>query len=454
MRTLYTIFLISLVFFAVSCKKDYLDAKPSSTLVVPTTLDDFQAMLNNNDQFNLDQSILGELSCDDFFYSQTTFNSLSPLEQNTYIWATDVFNGNVSVGDWDIPYEDILLTNLVLEGSAKISPTLAEKASFNNVQGTAYFFRGWSFFELVGEFSPTYDSSTASTDLGVPLKLGSDVNQRVARATVSDTYTQILSDLKKSVGLLPTAPWDNNLYLPSRGAAYGILSRVYLSMRDYTDALTAADSALYYYNALINYNDLDSATRYPIGYPNVELFFDYNLTNYLGINRQSYVDSTIYNSYAANDLRKKFFYKPFSGMGHGFRGFYFFGAEMEGGLCSDEMYLTRAECYARAGNTTNAMADLNTLMKMRVDSNSFVPYTATSSGDALIQILQERRKELVFRGIRWNDLRRLNKENQFATTLTRNINGQIYTLPPNDPRYVFPIPQDELLYNPVTQNQR
>jgi hypothetical protein len=40
----------------------------------------------------------------------------------------------------------------------------------------------------------------------------------------------------------------------------------------------------------------------------------------------------------------------------------------------------------------------------------YIPITAGSSDEASQLILQERRKELLFRGLRWIDIKRLNKE--------------------------------------------
>jgi len=45
-------------------------------------------------------------------------------------------------------------------------------------------------------------------------------------------------------------------------------------------------------------------------------------------------------------------------------------------------------------------------------------------------------------------------ETRFAVTLKRVLNGTIYELPPNDPRYTLPIPQSELNLNPIPQNSR
>jgi len=70
----------------------------------------------------------------------------------------------------------------------------------------------------------------------------------------------------------------------------------------------------------------------------------------------------------------------------------------------------------------------------------------------LNKILTERRKELLMRGLRWTDLRRLNKETAFATTLSRIVNGTTYTLPPNDPGYVFRIPLSVINFTGIEQN--
>jgi hypothetical protein len=120
----------------------------------------------------------------------------------------------------------------------------------------------------------------------------------------------------------------------------------------------------------------------------------------------------------------------------------------------DELYLIKSECEARLGNVSMAMTDLNTLLVTRWKTGTFIPFTAANADDALPVILTERRKELVMRGVRWTDLRRLNTDARFASTITHVYNGQVYLLPPNDPKYVWPIPDDEILYSGIPQNVR
>lgn len=100
-----------------------------------------------------------------------------------------------------------------------------------------------------------------------------------------------------------------------------------------------------------------------------------------------------------------------------------------------------------------ALQDMERLLQRRYKTGTYIPYTYTTQ-EALLQfILTERRKELIFRGLRWTDLRRLNKE-EAEITLTRNINGAVFQLLPNDKRYVLLIPDDALEGSAIVQNLR
>ncbi len=102
-----------------------------------------------------------------------------------------------------------------------------------------------------------------------------------------------------------------------------------------------------------------------------------------------------------------------------------------------------------------ALADINTLLQKRYTPASFKPWSSADRDAIIDKIILERRKELPYTGnIRWEDLRRLNLEARFAVTLTRQSQGKTYTLTPNDPRYVLPIPDDEIRLSGIAQNPR
>jgi len=168
---------------------------------------------------------------------------------------------------------------------------------------------------------------------------------------------------------------------------------------------------------------------------------------------RGFVDTTLYSMYQDNDLRKTGYFRFENGY-YRFKGPYTAnGVYLFTGIATDEMLLVRAESYARVGDIENAMKDLNTLMVKRWDNT--VPYpeiSATDQADAITKILSERRKELLMRGIRWADIKRLNKQGENITP-TRFISGETFTLPPNDSRYALPIPIDIITSTGMKQNE-
>jgi hypothetical protein len=436
------------------CKKDFLDAKPSKALLVPTTLPDFDAIMDNNNVFNIGQE-LNEIASDDLYTTTDGWQSLAtPQEQNTYIFADHVFAGQNFISEWNTPYQQVFYANVVLDGLTRLNGN-NDKTNYDRVKGTALFHRAFAFYGLSQLFTKPYNSGSASTDLGIPLRLNSQIDQKSVRASLASTYQQIISDLENAKDLLPvTSKYKSR---PSRAAAFGMLARVYLSMLDYKNAMINADSCLNLYNKLYDYNAFDPASTSP--FPQVlpdngdEVIWYARLTGYsYETSSLTFVDSTLYKLYAPNDLRAPVFYmdnglRQFNYKGTYEGNYYFFG-----GLATDEIYLIRAECHARAGETDAAMSDLNTLLFSRWATGTFIPYTAASASAALKIILQERRKELVARGLRWSDLRRLNMDPAFEITVTHEIGGKTDQLSPGDKRYVFPIPDYEIQTSGIQQN--
>lgn len=69
------------------------------------------------------------------------------------------------------------------------------------------------------------------------------------------------------------------------------------------------------------------------------------------------------------------------------------------------------------------------------------------------RILTERRKQLLFRGIRFADIKRLNKRGE-NISLRRVIRGEEYFLPANDPRFTILLPLDVIQLSGMEQNKR
>ncbi|TDE09563.1 RagB/SusD family nutrient uptake outer membrane protein [Dyadobacter psychrotolerans] len=448
--------LIVLVATLCCCTEDFLDKKPSKALVVPTELSHMQALLDAYAGGINSGPGLHTAATDEFYHPDANLGNVSALDRNTYLWAANIFEGQAS-NHWDNSYKSIFYANVVLDGLSKIKPDSVSQSSWDHVYGSALFIRAMSLFNLAQVFAAPYEKSAAPSLLGLPIRLDMDVNEISQRGTLQQTYDRIIADLNESENKMAS---HQPLYVsrPSRQAARALLARVYLVMGEYDKALEAASSSLAIHDLLLDYNTLNPAAARPLPAvltgKNPEVIFHQSLAPMVILDSPlTGVDSLLYKTYQPDDLRKTCYFvlRPTGNIGY--KGSYFGGATMFGGLTTSEMLIIRAECYARQGKTDLALADLNTLLEKRFKTGRFTPLTADQQS-ILPLILAERRRELFGRGLRWSDLRRLNPDPRFAVTITRTYEGKTYTLPANDKRYVFPIPDNEIQASGITQNPR
>jgi tetratricopeptide (TPR) repeat protein len=450
---------IVLPFIVTSCSKDWLDAKPTQSLVVPTTLKDIQGLLDNTILFNSYQPSFSELGTDNYFLTDEEFEATYESDRNIYLWASSTnFYGGIettTLYEWDNVYLSIYTCNIALEQLAKIPVTTSNATTWSTIRGRALFYRAYAYYNLSQLYCKPYDKATASQDQGLILRTSSNRNLPSTRASIEETYALISNDLSESTSLLP----GNTLYptSPVKAAALAMLSRVYLSMGEYVKAGKYADSTLKINSTLMDYNSIDASsdTPFPLYTPET-IYYSWALGSpILPVSGSSgSVDTTLYNAYSNDDLRKTVFFRT-DGIRILFKGCYSMTYDYTfNGLATDEILLNRAECYARQGEAAKAISDLNSLLQKRYITGTFVNLEATTAQEALTKILFERRKELCFRELRWTDLRRLNKDNNTKTTLKRVINTQTHKLEPNDNKYVYPIPNNEILRSGVAQNPR
>lgn len=435
---MFSLTLISIL----SCRK-YLDKKSDSSLIVPSTLGDLQALLDNGNIMNYGTPSFGESSGDDYFALLSTYNSFSTLQQHFYTWTPDNYNFQ---NDWSLAYRVIYYSNLCMERLGLIPKTDANEVQWDNVKGSALFYRAYYFLQLNWLFAKAYDETSYNSDPGIVLRLASDFNKPSVRTSVKQSYEQVIMDAKESISFLPDNP--QSVVRPSKAASYGLLARAYLSMRQYDSAGKYSNLCLQIKNTLIDYNnlnDVNPGSNNPFMRLNIETIFFTMMNTSVPLYHPllgAKVDTLLYSSYDTNDKRKIAFFKPSNGY-FAFKGNY--AADNIGlfsGITTAEMFLTRAECYARADQKDLALADLNNLLTNRWNIGTFIPIMTATSQEALNIILMERRKELLIRGgLRWIDIKRLNKEGS-NISLKRVIAGQTYSLPPNDNRYALPLPKD------------
>lgn len=454
----FFIIIITLSFSTLlSCKKDFLEKRPDKALTVPSTLADFRALLDNaGSVMNFDIGIT-TIGSDDFYLAEEGLQGLNTAtEQNAYIWAQDIYQGR-QLTDWTRMYQQIFYCNVVLEGLDKINENQKQEVNWKQLKGAAMFYRAMAFYNLSQAFAPTFDPRTADTDLGIPLRISSEVTLPITRGTVAQTYLFVIKELEQAKELLPEK--EVILTRPIRNAALALLARVHLQMGDYINAEKYADASLLENNKLIDYNTLSTtaARSFPIFFPdnkNEEVIYYSKMINYSFFsNSLTFVDPLLYQSYQDNDLRKFVFFADKGSGRFSFKGSYTGSSALFSGLTTREVYLIKAECAARNNRDQQANAIINSLLVKRYKTANFTP-TSLTGDQMLTYILSERRKELIGSGLRWSDLRRLNLDSRYALTLSKTVNQSSYTLLPNSKRYVYAIPDLEVQLSGIEQNVR
>ncbi|MCH5687954.1 RagB/SusD family nutrient uptake outer membrane protein [Niabella sp. W65] len=112
-----------------------------------------------------------------------------------------------------------------------------------------------------------------------------------------------------------------------------------------------------------------------------------------------------------------------------------------------EVFLNRAEAYAKLGNYTMALADLNTIRTRSIVGGG---YTSLDASNASERIDKERQLELAYQAERSYDVFRN------GGSLTRRYPGphqQFEAIQPTDYRVVYYIPQDAINSYPGTLTQ-
>ncbi|GAA3651061.1 RagB/SusD family nutrient uptake outer membrane protein [Flavivirga jejuensis] len=476
MKHIYKIVLALLIILNFYSCDDFLEVKPKGEFI-PRNHEDFVLLLSDPslvNQFDMGNVNLFtddlEKSSEPYMPIGLSFFNLSDYGVNYYYFNS----GPTYLDDEDdaffiASYEQIYTYDYV--ASEVMEVTDASEEDKLAVRAEALFGRAYTFFKLINLYAVAYDSDTASTDYGVPLILESNIYAEYGRNTVEEVYNQIIKDLLEASTYLPVTA-SSNLH-PTKASGYLLLAKVYLFMRQFDNALTYANLALdnkenFELQDLKNYSagfgTEDRITNTNTGLV-MEDIYDISENMYIKISLNNFEGEALATEELVDvyekdlptgsiDKRRDLYFDTDWSEYEQFDKVYLFGRTIfsnfvrrNAGMLLPDLYLILAEAEARVGSKDKAMEYINYLRDYRITDN--VALTAATNDEALLMVLEERRRELSFLSdFRFVDLKRLNKEPQFAKTITHTIEGVDYTLPPNDLRYVLPLANTVIDFNP------
>lgn len=142
---------------------------------------------------------------------------------------------------WAHHYFAIKDFNIMISAAETVPEDLVE--AVKPVKGAAHFFRAYAYLNLARQFGKAY-SSSASTDLCVPLVLAYNPSERPSRATVAEIYAQIKSDLDEAASLLSGVKGAALSKKPTIDAVNALYARYYLDIKDYANAASYAHKVI------------------------------------------------------------------------------------------------------------------------------------------------------------------------------------------------------------------
>lgn len=430
------------------CDK-YLDIKPKGKTLL-TRVTDYDQWLNDPSLFNssVDPSGWTNYMTDNVDYVNVPTPQVTPRDL-IYTWSLQFLtNLNSPPLLWGQHYAKINQYNTVLLGVDQATGGTASQKS--SLKAEALLARALEYFYLVNEFGKSYDSTTVSKDLAVPFVTSNDVTQIVPpRSTVAEIYKHLIDDVNAAI---PNLPADNsaNRLRGSTAAGYSVLARIYFYAGNYTEARKNAELALASTRAvMINFNGTLPSSNL------ISIRPDVIYGRFVGGNLAADLD--FMRSFTSDDLRVKMLYQNTDNYTFTIRGAtIFFPAavtpvlqDVNIGTSPQEMRLIIAEAAARSNDLATALQQLDEIRKNRIATASYVPFQSSDKQEVLQEVLLERNHELAFTGLRWFDMRRLDKENRMGTVNRYDATGKIIaTLPLHSNRYTLQIPVQVLSFNP------
>ncbi len=455
----------------VSCGDDFLDSKQYNAVDLDTALNSVTNVgyALNGTYYNLFRyyfagnygTMIGDIASDISYWNGQNghFNTLyqfSPTENDTYLYYI-----------WDYGYKVVDNSARIIKAGKVLENELSgdELAELQMYMAEAYALRAYGSFYLANVFCHQIKVAGAdfSSELGIvvvdePIA----AEQQVSRATLGETYNQIISDLNNSISYFDKSGYVQGGTYFSPEAAYGLLSRVQLYMENWDASISAAQNAIAISGIdTLTYDEASYKALYNGGGSNDESMF------YLAIdattNWSANSCGTLWSTYGyspspylesimgANDIRRCLWATSGTStpavpiMAYGGK----FGCFSTGNpaaatnylINAPEMFLNQAESYLNKNDLTNARENLLVVAKRNPDIASVDDLPATSA-ELKSFIQDERARELFQEGHRLWDLRRWNKTCNVYSTGAPEIAAFIENVQLGN--VVFPIPVDEI----------
>lgn len=486
----YFALLITISFYAISCTKtDALYPVPTTLIADASAFETPSRISNQVNGLYATFKGTGLWGSDYILYSEARAGEFISTNQNplqgglTYMMLTDPGTTDVNIV-WLQAYQTINACNVFLDGMEAKGRKVVGDSLYYNYTAEAKTLRAVTYYSLLQLYAKPYNNNSGKNP-GLPLRLKGNTglaDYNLARSSVDSVYRQILSDLNYAETNLPSkyATAVLNTTRAQKNAAIAFKTRVYLSMGDYNNVLNEANKLVSTSAPFTTINTAntshslpaDITTVFKTPYTSSESMFSIAFasgdapgnslaTNFLpnsadgtGLGSAGTGQFYVYASgivadaaWKTTDKRRSFIFTTPSGTNKGRQWCSKFAVgtpytDYMPVIRYSEVLLNLAEALANLnGLDARATAILNAV---RGRSDATTIFKPTDKTDLINKILNERRIEFFGEGIRNADIMRL------GLPIPAKIPVGATPVPaanPTDGNYIWPIPNNESLYN-------
>lgn len=459
-----------------SCNRDLLDAPPETSVSDATAFDQpyrianqvlsLYSALKAGNFYGGRHIVYGDIRGEEFLLEDPN------LVTNADVWLLNPTNSaNAVVGLWAAAYSTINQCNLFIDGMNSKGNSVVGATQGNAYIAEARLLRAISYYSLLQYYARPFADGNGNKP-GLPLRLvglkGPGASD-MARSTVAEVYTQVISDLDFAEANLPSTNGSayNNVTRAHKNTAIAFKTRVYLSMQNYPKVITEANKIVpaaapfVASSGVAHALQADYTNIFKAPYTTTESIFSAPFTTTSGDipGTQNGLQSYYYASasgagsiyslnfngiigntgWTATDKRRTFIFTNTAGTKKYLTKYPTAApADYSPIIRWAEVLLNLAEAKVRSTNTVDAqsVALLNAIRQRSDATTVLAPATATALIDA---IMTERRIEFLGEGLRNNDLMRLLQ--------TIPAKGSAGAKAPGDDGYIWPASANEKSLN-------
>ena len=443
-----------------SCVNDWLDESPSDGVDADKAITSSESL--GSARTGLYAALKGNSSNTDYYaanffaYAEAhgediQYNNVSGSNRGSFYYYMNYAGANefTSTGAvWKSPYIVISRASRMIEAaeSGKLTDQSEAASTISQYENEAKALRGLALFDLVRIYGKPYTEDQGAS-LGVPVVTTSlQSTDKMSRNKVSECYNQILKDLNDAINSKALSTANTKGYIDVWGAK-AILSRVYMTMGNFGDALTVSEDIINNspYKLWTKDQYVSAWDKNDANHTN-EIMLEMSITNSTDWTDRPgvaylYAESGGINPGYGDLIATKTFVDMLSADPNDVRNGVFLSANAPKDVAAfgknkiflnkmpavngdvrysnvplirlSEIYLNAAEAAFNAGDKDKAALYLNDIISNRTSDNTKLVSASTITAD---RIYIERRKELVGEGHRFFDALRRNE------TITRYTN--------------------------------